>query len=73
MADDESVAASSGDAAVLNTLGLVGEVPKWGAAKYIARYRQLLDLRRFARMFLVDRGKSMIDCRGMRHDTDTGA
>lgn len=65
MAKSRTVAILSGDAALHNTLGLIAGLRNPIIEHYCARCDRVSNARRFARIFLVDRKKTLtfrVDC-----------
>lgn len=70
---EENVAASSDVTVLPETLEVTVNVPNLIASEYCTRYGRMLGARRFAGMFLDGQSRTMVDCRGVRYDTDIGA
>lgn len=67
VADGEEAASSRYE------LDLTARAPSRSATKYRAPFSRLLNARRFGGMFSDGHGRTMIDRRGLRHDTDVCA
>lgn len=73
VADNENVAASFKSAALPEMFDLAAHVPNWSVSDDYARYGYLLNARRMARMFPDGWSTMIVDCRGIRHNTNFGA
>lgn len=61
------------EVALPETFDLFADLSDWSSSVFCAGCERLMCARRFEMTFLDVRCESLIDYRGMRHETDTGS